>query len=227
MAGSDWKLGPEAAQQEPQFSTWEDVRKAQERRRAGFDDGGGGGRGGPADTAYYQLLEVGPSASKAEIKASYRQLALRLHPDVNSAPDAAQRFAEVAGAYDVLSDPASRTLYDRFGAEGMKRHAGAAACLLPAGLPACRLHLPQRCCGQWAGAPRPSLLAQVCSRLCPQLDPSNGALCRRLVRQRQRQPRLGRVQALQEGQQAHQGPGRQHRQLHQQQRRARRQRQHE
>ncbi|EFN57757.1 hypothetical protein CHLNCDRAFT_15756, partial [Chlorella variabilis] len=69
---------------------------------------------------YYQLLEVGPSASKAEIKASYRQLALRLHPDVNSAPDAAQRFAEVAGAYDVLSDPASRTLYDRFGAEGMK-----------------------------------------------------------------------------------------------------------
>jgi curved DNA-binding protein CbpA len=45
------------------------------------------------------LLEIPPSAESSDIKAAYRRKALALHPDVNPAPDAAQRFAEVSSAY--------------------------------------------------------------------------------------------------------------------------------
>eukprot|EP00887_Chlorella_sp_A99_P000829 scaffold5.g829.t1 len=82
---------------------------------------------GHAAPSYYQLLGVPPTASLPEIKQAYRRLALKLHPDVSDDEDADHRFAEVAQAYDVLSDAQSRRLYDQFGAEGMKRHSGAAA----------------------------------------------------------------------------------------------------
>lgn len=61
---------------------------------------------------HYAILGVSKDADTEAIKAAYRALARKLHPDVNKAPDAAARFAEVQEAYDVLSDPAKRGEYD-------------------------------------------------------------------------------------------------------------------
>ena len=65
---------------------------------------------------YYRTLSVGRGATPSEIKRSYRQLARKLHPDVNpSDQSAAERFKEVQEAYQVLSDPDKRRFYDRHG----------------------------------------------------------------------------------------------------------------
>lgn len=62
----------------------------------------------------YQTLGIAKSASAAEIKAAYRKLAKKLHPDVNPGrKDIEQKFKDVTAAYDLLSDPAKRTRYDR------------------------------------------------------------------------------------------------------------------
>ena len=70
---------------------------------------------------YYELLGVSRAASEAEIKQSFRKLARELHPDVSDEPEAERRFREVAEAYEVLSDPERRALYDRYGAAGLRR----------------------------------------------------------------------------------------------------------
>lgn len=64
---------------------------------------------------FYEILGVARSASAEDIRKAYRTLARQLHPDVNKAPDAAARFAEVQEAYDVLSDAAKRRAYDQHG----------------------------------------------------------------------------------------------------------------
>src|SRR6266849_3376371 len=66
----------------------------------------------------YEILGVAPDASPEDIKRAYRQLARAHHPDVNEAPEAEARFKEIAGAYEILSDPEKRQRYDAFGQTG-------------------------------------------------------------------------------------------------------------
>jgi molecular chaperone DnaJ len=70
---------------------------------------------------YYQLLGVAREADATEIKRAYRKRARELHPDVNpDDPTAEERFREVTAAYEVLSDDERRSIYDRYGEEGLK-----------------------------------------------------------------------------------------------------------
>ncbi len=64
---------------------------------------------------YYDILGVSRDATPEQIKKAYRQLAMKLHPDVATEPDAADRFKRVAEAYEVLQDPKKRDIYDRGG----------------------------------------------------------------------------------------------------------------
>lgn len=64
---------------------------------------------------WYSVLGVERGASPDEIKAAYRKLARKHHPDVNKSPDAQEKFSELQEAYETLSDPEKRKLYDRFG----------------------------------------------------------------------------------------------------------------
>lgn len=68
-----------------------------------------------AYTDYYSTLGVSRTATQDEIATAYRKLARKLHPDINKAPDAEQRFKDLGAAYDVLKDPEKRKLYDRYG----------------------------------------------------------------------------------------------------------------
>lgn len=72
-------------------------------------------------TDYYELLGVGRDADEGQIKKAFRKVARELHPDVNPEdPAAEQRFKEAAEAYEVLSDADRRSLYDRYGHEGVR-----------------------------------------------------------------------------------------------------------
>ncbi|EAR20419.1 DnaJ C-terminal domain-containing protein [Nitrococcus mobilis] len=66
---------------------------------------------------YYKILGVSKDASGDEIKRAYRKLARKYHPDVSKAPDAEQRFKEVAEAYEALKDPDKRRAYDQLGSD--------------------------------------------------------------------------------------------------------------
>jgi DnaJ-class molecular chaperone len=70
---------------------------------------------------YYEVLGVQRGASDAELKRSFRKLARELHPDVNAHdPEAEEKFKAAAEAYEVLSDPEQRQVYDRFGHDGLR-----------------------------------------------------------------------------------------------------------
>jgi molecular chaperone DnaJ len=69
---------------------------------------------------YYELLGISRGADEGDVKKAFRRLARELHPDVSSAPDAEERFREVVEAYEVLSKPETRELYDRYGHAGLR-----------------------------------------------------------------------------------------------------------
>ena len=69
---------------------------------------------------YYELLGISRDADEQQIKKAFRRLARELHPDVSEAADAEERFREVTEAYEVLSNPETRQLYDRFGHAGLR-----------------------------------------------------------------------------------------------------------
>ena len=68
---------------------------------------------------YYEVLGLDRAATQEQLKQAYRQLAMQWHPDRNTAPDAADRFKEIAEAYAVLSDPNKRQAYDTTGHIGV------------------------------------------------------------------------------------------------------------
>ncbi|KAF2729508.1 DnaJ-domain-containing protein [Polyplosphaeria fusca] len=70
------------------------------------------------DTAYYDALQVPPTATELEIKKAYRKLAIKLHPDKNPGDETAhEKFQAIGEAYQVLSDDTLRKQYDKFGKE--------------------------------------------------------------------------------------------------------------
>jgi molecular chaperone DnaJ len=71
------------------------------------------------EKTYYEILGVERSASDADIKRAFRKLAQQYHPDVSSESDAADRFKEANEAYQVLSDPKRRQVYDAVGKAGL------------------------------------------------------------------------------------------------------------
>jgi molecular chaperone DnaJ len=77
-------------------------------------------------TEYYSVLGVRRDAAPDEIKRAYRRLARELHPDVNPDPQTQERFKEITQAYEVLSDPEKRQLYDMGGDPLGRADAGSA-----------------------------------------------------------------------------------------------------
>lgn len=63
----------------------------------------------------YEILGVPRDCSREQLKSAFRKLAMEYHPDRNPDPSATERFKEIGGAYEVLSDPEKRGKYDRFG----------------------------------------------------------------------------------------------------------------
>ena len=78
-----------------------------------------GGRG-----AHYRVLGVESNADENSLKKAYRKLALKLHPDKNSAPQADDAFKALGLAYATLSDTQKRTIYDRYGEEDPDNRGG-------------------------------------------------------------------------------------------------------
>ncbi|XP_055345816.1 dnaJ homolog subfamily B member 4-like [Paramacrobiotus metropolitanus] len=69
---------------------------------------------------FYKVLGIQKNASDDEIKKAYRKMALKYHPDKNKAPEAEAKFKEIAEAFEVLSDPKKKEIYDKYGEEGLK-----------------------------------------------------------------------------------------------------------
>ncbi len=70
---------------------------------------------------YYEILGVSKGASDTEIKTAYRKQALKWHPDRNKSAGADKKFKEVTKAFEVLSDPKKRQMYDQYGEDAFNR----------------------------------------------------------------------------------------------------------
>ncbi|PNY27739.1 Psi protein [Tolypocladium capitatum] len=74
------------------------------------------------ETKLYDTLAIKPDASQDDIKKGYRKAALKWHPDKNKDnPNASERFKECSQAYEILSDPEKRKIYDQYGLEFLLR----------------------------------------------------------------------------------------------------------
>jgi len=73
---------------------------------------------------YYETLGVERNSDDAVMKKAFRKLAQKYHPDVNSSPEAEATFKEINEAYQVLSDPQKRAVYDRYGHAGLSGASG-------------------------------------------------------------------------------------------------------
>ena len=73
---------------------------------------------------YYEILGVQRESEDAELKRAFRKMAQQFHPDVNREAGAEAKFKEVAEAYEVLSDPQKRQLYDQYGHAGVNTNGG-------------------------------------------------------------------------------------------------------
>lgn len=78
---------------------------------------------------FYKLLGVDKNASDAEIKKSYRRMAMKFHPDRNTdnLEQSEEKFKEIKQAYEILSDPKKRAAYDQFGHAGVDQSMGGGA----------------------------------------------------------------------------------------------------
>ncbi|ORZ01142.1 hypothetical protein BCR43DRAFT_486447 [Syncephalastrum racemosum] len=74
------------------------------------------------ESKLYDVLGISPDASDSDLKKAYRKLALKYHPDKN--PEAGDKFKEISHAYEILSDPEKRQMYDQFGEEGLNGQGG-------------------------------------------------------------------------------------------------------
>ena len=70
---------------------------------------------------YYSILGVKKGASDEELKRAYRKLALKYHPDKNKSEGAMEKFKRIKTAFEVLSNPQKKRVYDQLGEEGLKK----------------------------------------------------------------------------------------------------------
>jgi DnaJ family protein A protein 2 len=75
----------------------------------------------PDHMKYYNIFGVGRNATAEEIRKAYRKLVIKLHPDKGGDPG---KFEEMQNAYEVLTDPQKREVYDKYGEEGLKKGMG-------------------------------------------------------------------------------------------------------
>lgn len=76
------------------------------------------------NTKFYEILGVSKNATQDEIKKAYRKAALKWHPDRNKSPEATEKFKELGMAYETLSDPKKKEIYDKYGEDGLKEGGG-------------------------------------------------------------------------------------------------------
>ncbi|XP_068664835.1 uncharacterized protein [Aristolochia californica] len=71
---------------------------------------------------YYRILQVDKNSKDEDLKKAYRKLAMKWHPDKNpnNKKEAEAKFKQISEAYEVLSDPQKRAVYDQYGEEGLK-----------------------------------------------------------------------------------------------------------